>query len=186
MVTLEKRSIVHPKWSIVHPNKSTFGIGSWITADSEFTPNHPQGTHGGGRLAGAASIANGYGSAGGVDLKNRDDTIKKVMKNRENLRKTEEGGELLNATDEWQAVGNPDSFMSCSHGAGRVMSRSQAKKVITLDQHIEAVKGVECRVDESVIDESPAAYKDIDAVMAAQADLVRVRHTLKQVLCVKG
>jgi len=85
-----------------------------------------------------------------------------------------------------EGLGNPDSFMSCSHGAGRVMSRSKAKKMITLEQHREAVKGVECRVDESVIDESPAAYKDIDAVMAAQVDLVKPLHTLKQILCVKG
>lgn len=85
-----------------------------------------------------------------------------------------------------EGLGNPDSFHSCSHGAGRVMSRSEAKKKITLDQHVEAVKGIECRVDEGVIDESPAAYKSITAVMEAQKDLVKIRHTLKQVLCVKG
>ena len=85
-----------------------------------------------------------------------------------------------------EGLGNPDSFTSCSHGAGRVMSRSQAKREISLDQHIEAVKGIECRIDEGVIDESPAAYKSIEAVMAAQVDLVEVKHTLKQLVCIKG
>lgn len=83
-------------------------------------------------------------------------------------------------------LGNPDSFMSCSHGAGRAMSRSEAKRRFTLEDHAAAVAGVECRVDESVIDETPGAYKDIDAVMQSQGDLVQVVHTLKQVLCVKG
>lgn len=82
--------------------------------------------------------------------------------------------------------GNRESFMSCSHGAGRRMSRTEARKRFTVEDHIEATKGVECRKDESVIDETPMAYKDIDAVMAAQDDLVEVVHTLKQVLCVKG
>jgi tRNA-splicing ligase RtcB len=82
--------------------------------------------------------------------------------------------------------GNPDSFCSCSHGAGRTMSRTQAKKQFTVEDHIKATKGVECRKDEDVIDETPMAYKDIDAVMAAQADLVEIVHTLKQVVCVKG
>ena len=82
--------------------------------------------------------------------------------------------------------GDPDSFCSCSHGAGRTMSRTEAKKRITLAEHREATEGVECRKDKDVIDESPRAYKDIDAVMAAQHDLVEVVHTLKQVLCVKG
>lgn len=85
-----------------------------------------------------------------------------------------------------RGLGNDDSFHSCSHGAGRVMSRTQARKSITLKQHREATAHVECRKDEGVIDESPAAYKDIDAVMAAQADLVQVLHTLRQVMCVKG
>jgi tRNA-splicing ligase RtcB len=76
--------------------------------------------------------------------------------------------------------------MSCSHGAGRTMSRTKAKKLFTLADQIEATKGVECRKDESVIDEIPMAYKDIDAVMAAQTDLVEVVYTLKQVVCVKG
>ena len=79
-----------------------------------------------------------------------------------------------------------DSYCSCSHGAGRAMSRAEAKRRFTLDDHIKAVEGVECRLDEDVIDETPAAYKDIDAVMAAQADHVEIVHTLKQVVCVKG
>jgi tRNA-splicing ligase RtcB len=82
--------------------------------------------------------------------------------------------------------GNPESFESCSHGAGRVMSRTQAKKRYTVDDQIQATAGVECRKDADVIDEIPLAYKDIDAVMRAQADLVDVVHTLKQVVCVKG
>lgn len=82
--------------------------------------------------------------------------------------------------------GNPESFESCSHGAGRVMSRGEARRTITAEQHQKALEGVECRKDPEVIDESPAAYKDIDAVMAAQSDLVEIVHTLKQVLCVKG
>ena len=82
--------------------------------------------------------------------------------------------------------GNADSFCSCSHGAGRAMSRGEARKRFTLADHARATEGVECRKDAEVIDETPMAYKDIDAVMAAQADLVEVVHTLKQVLCVKG
>lgn len=82
--------------------------------------------------------------------------------------------------------GNTDSFHSCSHGAGRVMSRTAARQRITLSQHREATAHVECRKDEGVIDESPAAYKSIDAVMAAQSDLVEVVHTLRQVVCIKG
>jgi tRNA-splicing ligase RtcB (3'-phosphate/5'-hydroxy nucleic acid ligase) len=82
--------------------------------------------------------------------------------------------------------GNPESFESCSHGAGRTMSRGEAKRRFTLADHREATEGVECRKDKDVIDETPAAYKDIDAVMKAQRDLVEVVHTLKQVVCVKG
>ncbi len=82
--------------------------------------------------------------------------------------------------------GNPESFESCSHGAGRVMSRGEAKRRFTLADHRAATEGVECRKDKDVIDETPAAYKDIEAVMEAQADLVDVVHTLKQVVCVKG
>jgi len=82
--------------------------------------------------------------------------------------------------------GNADSFESCSHGAGRAMSRTEAKRRYTVDDHVAATAGVECRKDAAVIDETPMAYKDIDAVMAAQADLVDVVHTLRQVVCVKG
>lgn len=82
--------------------------------------------------------------------------------------------------------GNPNSFCSCSHGAGRVMSRTAAKKMFTLEDQARATEGVECRKDADVIDEIPMAYKSIDAVMAAQADLVEIVHTLKQVVCVKG
>jgi tRNA-splicing ligase RtcB len=82
--------------------------------------------------------------------------------------------------------GNPMSFESCSHGAGRKMSRGQAKRTFSLEDHAKAVEGVECRRDADVIDETPGAYKPIDAVMEAQRDLVDVVHELKQVLCVKG
>ena len=82
--------------------------------------------------------------------------------------------------------GAAESFHSCSHGAGRVMSRTAARKRFTVADHIRQTEGVECRKDRDVIDEIPAAYKDIDAVMAAQEDLVEVVHTLKQVVCVKG
>ena len=85
-----------------------------------------------------------------------------------------------------RGLGNPESFESCSHGAGRVMSRTKAKKMFTVADQIKATEGVECRKDEAVIDEIPMAYKDIDAVMEAQKDLVEVVYTLKQVLCVKG
>ncbi len=82
--------------------------------------------------------------------------------------------------------GNPESFTSCSHGAGRTMSRTKAKKLFTLAEHEAATAGVECRKDQDVIDETPGAYKAIDDVMAAQADLVEIVYTLKQVVCVKG
>lgn len=82
--------------------------------------------------------------------------------------------------------GNAESFHSCSHGAGRAMSRTAAKKRYTVEDHKRATAHVECRKDESVIDETPMAYKDIDAVMAAQAELVDIVHTLSQVVCVKG
>ncbi len=85
-----------------------------------------------------------------------------------------------------RGLGNAESFCSCSHGAGRVMSRTEAKKRVSLAEHIQATQGVECRKDADVIDETPSAYKPIDDVMAAQADLVEIVHTLKQVLCVKG
>jgi len=82
--------------------------------------------------------------------------------------------------------GNPDSYCSCSHGAGRKMSRNQAKKLFTSLDLEQQTAGVECRKDADVVDEIPGAYKDIDQVMAAQADLVDIVHTLKQVLCIKG
>jgi tRNA-splicing ligase RtcB len=82
--------------------------------------------------------------------------------------------------------GEEQSFCSCSHGAGRLMSRSEAKRRYTVADQVQATEGVECRKDADVIDEIPLAYKDIDAVMRAQADLVEIVHTLKQVVCVKG
>lgn len=82
--------------------------------------------------------------------------------------------------------GNPESFHSCSHGAGRRMSRTAASKKFSLEDHALATAGVECRKDKDVIDETPGAYKNIDAVMKAQEDLVEIVHTLKQVVCVKG
>lgn len=82
--------------------------------------------------------------------------------------------------------GNPESFDSCSHGAGRAMSRTAAKQRFSLADHEAATAGVECRKDKDVIDETPGAYKSIDAVMKAQADLVDIVHTLRQVVCVKG
>lgn len=82
--------------------------------------------------------------------------------------------------------GNPESFDSCSHGAGRAMSRAEAKRRFTVKDHEKATAGVECRKDADVIDETPRSYKNIEDVMRAQADLVEVVHTLKQVVCVKG
>ncbi len=82
--------------------------------------------------------------------------------------------------------GHPESFCSCSHGAGRLMSRTEAKRRYTVADHAKATQGIECRKDADVIDETPMAYKDIDAVMHAQRDLVDVVHTLRQVVCVKG
>lgn len=82
--------------------------------------------------------------------------------------------------------GNADSFHSCSHGAGRTMSRTEAKRRFSVNDHIKATAGIECRKDEGVIDETPSAYKDIDAVMKAQADLVEPVYRLRQVVCVKG
>ncbi len=82
--------------------------------------------------------------------------------------------------------GNPDSFCSCSHGAGRTMSRGQAKRQFTYRDLEDQTQGIECRKDKGVLDEIPAAYKDIDVVMENQSDLVEVVHTLKQIVCVKG
>jgi tRNA-splicing ligase RtcB len=78
--------------------------------------------------------------------------------------------------------GNEEAFCSCSHGAGRTMSRTQARKHFTVADQVRATAGVECRKDADVIDEIPMAYKDIDAVMAAQSELVDVVHTLRQVV----
>lgn len=85
-----------------------------------------------------------------------------------------------------RGLGNEESFCSCSHGAGRVMSRTQAKKMVSLEEHRKATADVECRKDEGVIDETPSAYKPIEKVMTAQKDLVEVVYTLKQIVCVKG
>lgn len=82
--------------------------------------------------------------------------------------------------------GNAESFCSCSHGAGRKMGRREAERTFTIADHEAATAGVECRKDSGVLDETPGAYKDIDAVMAAQTDLVEIVHTLKQIVCVKG
>jgi len=82
--------------------------------------------------------------------------------------------------------GNPESFHSCAHGAGRRMSRSEAKRRFSRTDLIAQTQGVECRKDKGVLDEIPGAYKDIDQVMADQTDLVEVVHTLKQIVCVKG
>jgi tRNA-splicing ligase RtcB len=85
-----------------------------------------------------------------------------------------------------RGLGNPESFHSASHGAGRRMSRGAAKRKFTLEDLAEQTAGVECRKDQAVLDEIPGAYKDIDQVMANQSDLVEIVATLKQVLCVKG
>jgi len=85
-----------------------------------------------------------------------------------------------------RGLGNAESFQSCSHGAGRRMSRTAARNTFSVEDHVQATAGVECRKDVGVIDETPGAYKDIEAVMAAQTDLVEIVHTLKGVLCVKG
>jgi tRNA-splicing ligase RtcB len=82
--------------------------------------------------------------------------------------------------------GEPESFCSCSHGAGRAMSRGAAKRQFTLEDHAAATAGIECRKDAGVIDETPMAYKPIEQVMAAQRDLVEIVHELRQVVCVKG
>ena len=82
--------------------------------------------------------------------------------------------------------GNVQSFHSCSHGAGRSMSRTAAKKAFSAEDLKRQTEGVECRKDDGVVDEIPGAYKDIDKVMQNQSDLVDIVHTLKQVVCVKG
>lgn len=85
-----------------------------------------------------------------------------------------------------RGLGNPDSYMSCSHGAGRKMSRSKGRKTITIDEHLMQTALIVCRKDHGVLDEAKDNYKDLDAVMAAQKDLVEPVHTLHQLLCVKG
>ena len=85
-----------------------------------------------------------------------------------------------------QGKGESNSFESCSHGAGRRMSRNRARKTVSVESHAQALSDVECNKSESTLDETPSAYKDIDAVMHAQKDLVEPIHTLRQVLCVKG
>jgi tRNA-splicing ligase RtcB (3'-phosphate/5'-hydroxy nucleic acid ligase) len=85
-----------------------------------------------------------------------------------------------------RGLGCGESFHSCSHGAGRMMSRAEAKRSFTLADHERATAGIECRKDADVIDETPGAYKPIDAVMQAQRDLVEIVHTLRQVVCIKG
>jgi tRNA-splicing ligase RtcB (3'-phosphate/5'-hydroxy nucleic acid ligase) len=82
--------------------------------------------------------------------------------------------------------GNTESFCSCSHGAGRRMSRTEAKRKFNRFDLAEQTRGVECRKDGGVVDEIPSAYKDIDKVMENQTDLVEIVHTLKQVVCIKG
>jgi tRNA-splicing ligase RtcB len=85
-----------------------------------------------------------------------------------------------------RGLGNKESFCSCSHGAGRVMSRSEAKRTFTIEDLKAQTEGVECRKDAGAIDEIPGAYKDIDTVMENQSDLVEIMYTLKQVMCIKG
>ena len=95
-------------------------------------------------------------------------------------------GSMGDSTFIVRGKGNPNSFSSCSHGAGRILSRTEAKNQFNLSDHIRDTAGVECRKDEKVLDETPRAYKPIDKVMKAQEDLVDVMHRLKQVICVKG
>ena len=85
-----------------------------------------------------------------------------------------------------EGLGNSDSYHSCSHGAGRLMSRSAAKKKFTVEDHIRNTQGVDCRKDAGVLDETPGCYKNIDDVMASQEDLVRIKYTLKQIMNIKG
>jgi tRNA-splicing ligase RtcB len=85
-----------------------------------------------------------------------------------------------------RGLGNPESFESCSHGAGRDLSRGEAKRRFTVEDHCRMTQGIECRKDKDVIDETPAAYKPIDDVMNAQKDLVEIVHELRQIVVVKG
>jgi len=85
-----------------------------------------------------------------------------------------------------RGLGNPDSFESASHGAGRRMSRAEARRTFSERDLADQTRGVECRKDGGVLDEIPGAYKDIDRVMENQKDLVEIVYELKQILCVKG
>jgi tRNA-splicing ligase RtcB len=85
-----------------------------------------------------------------------------------------------------RGLGNADAFLSASHGAGRRMSRTKAKQLYTEADLAAQTAGIECRKDAGVVDEIPAAYKDLDQVMAQQSDLVEVVQRLRQVLCIKG
>ena len=82
--------------------------------------------------------------------------------------------------------GHTLSYHSCSHGAGRAMSRNEARKHFSVEDHIQATAGLECHKGEEVIDETPAAYKPVEKVMEAQSDLVEIQHTLEALVCVKG
>lgn len=97
-----------------------------------------------------------------------------------------QGGSMGTRSYIARGLGNPESFESCSHGAGRSMSRGEAKRRFTTDDLARQTAGVECRRDTGILDEIPAAYKDIDAVMEAQRSLVEPVFTLRQLLCVKG
>lgn len=85
-----------------------------------------------------------------------------------------------------QGLGNSESYSSCSHGAGRMMSRTVARGMITMQEHAQAMSGIECRLDKAVLDESPAAYKDLESVIAAQTDLIKPIYQLQQLINVKG
>ncbi len=85
-----------------------------------------------------------------------------------------------------RGLGNPNSYESASHGAGRRMSRNAAKKSFTIEDLKKETEGVECRKDQGVVDEIPSAYKDIDRVIEHQRDLVKVVTKLKQIMCIKG
>src|SRR4051812_17368281 len=95
-------------------------------------------------------------------------------------------GSMATGTYIVRGLGNPHSYHSASHGAGRLMSRTKARKTFTVDDLISQTAGVECRKDSGVIDEIPGAYKDLDSVIEAQADLVSVEAHLRQLLCIKG
>jgi tRNA-splicing ligase RtcB len=95
-------------------------------------------------------------------------------------------GSMATGTYIVRGLGNESAFNSASHGAGRRMSRTKAKKSFTVDDLIEQTRGVECRKDFGVVDEIPGAYKDIESVIEAQSDLVEVVAHLRQLICVKG